>query len=121
MKSKNLKCWLSLVAVASVAVCLSALASPDVTSCPDRIVVGQRGPYDEYAYFNRAKIDSADIPSEPGIKYTCTYEGHSGMQDRNHTLNANEFVKSLGTGWRKDGNAYTCTQGSDCAFVIQQK
>lgn len=117
MKRKSLKWPLSLVAVASAAVSLSAFAGP----CPDRIEVGKRGGATvEYAYFNKATIYSANILSEPGAKYTCTYEGHNGMQDQNHTLDATAFIASLGTGWRKDGNAYTCTQGSDCAFVINK-
>ncbi len=119
MKSKNLKCLLSLVAVASAAVPLSAFAGPGVTSCPAQIVVGNSGPYQQLAYFHDATIYSANIPSAPGIKYKCTYEGHSGMQDVNNTLNANEFIKSLGTGWGNVGNPYTCTVGSDCSFVIQ--
>jgi hypothetical protein len=67
MKSKNLKsvCYL-LGAVASGAVPVAA--SADQKSCPDRIVVGKHGPYDEYAYFNKGTTYSASIPSKPGEK-----------------------------------------------------
>lgn len=123
MKSNTLKRLLFVVAVTSAVGALSASAGPDPTSCPDRIVVRKQGPYDVYAYFHNATIYSANIPSESGAKYTCTYEGRTGMRDDNHTLNANEFIKSvLGTGWQKGGTAYTCTQGlgADCPFVIQK-
>ena len=105
-----------LVAVAGVAAPLSAFAD----SCPDKIVVGNQGGYDQYAYFNRARIASAAIPTGPGPKYTCTFEGHNGMVDQAHGLSANEFIQSVGSGWQNDGGAYTCTQGRDCSFVIQK-
>jgi hypothetical protein len=55
MKSKNLKsvCYL-LVAVASGAV--SVAASADQKSCPDRIVIGKHGPYDEYVTLTKVQL-----------------------------------------------------------------
>jgi hypothetical protein len=110
MKSKNLKrvCYL-LVAVASGAVPVAA--SADQKSCPDRIVVGKHGPYDECAYSHDGTIYSASIPSKPGIKFTCTYEGRNGMLAKNYTLELSEFIGSLGYRWQKrqDTGTYTCT------------
>jgi hypothetical protein len=109
-------CVTLLVAVGG-AVPLSALAE----SCPDKIVVGKRGDgTDEYAFFNRARIASAKIPTEPGAKYECTYESQSGMRSQPHGLAANELIKSVGTGWQKDGDAYACQLGQDCSFVTQK-
>lgn len=117
MKNRARKAFVTLlIAAAGGAVPLSAFAD----SCPDKIVVGHEGGYDQYAYFNSARIASAIIPTGPGPKYTCTFEGHNGMVDQAHGLSANELIQSVGSGWQKAGDAYTCTQGRDCSFVIQK-
>ena len=104
------------VAVESGVAPISAFAD-----CPAQIVVSNRpGGQNELAYFNRAKIYSANIPTEKGVKYQCTFQGHNGMTDQDHGLDPNEFIKSVGTGWQKSGDTYTCGEARDCAFVIQK-
>jgi hypothetical protein len=88
--------------------------------CPTQIVIGTGPKGQELAYFNRATIHSANIPTEPGVKYECVFESHNGMVPQDHALSANEFIKSIGTGWQKSGDTYTCGEGRDCAFVIQK-
>jgi hypothetical protein len=107
-------CVALLVAVGGGAP-LSALAE----SCPDKIVVGKRGDFDVYGFFNKGRIASAAIPSGPGAKYVCTYETQTGMKDEPHQLNANQLIQSIGTGWQKDGDGYTCQLGQDCSFVTK--
>src|SRR4051812_44739931 len=98
MKSRTRNVIVTLLtAVASGAMPLAA--SADSTSCPDKIVVGNQGNYQQYGYFNRAKIESAKIPTGPGPKYTCTFESQYGMTDQAHGLNADELIQSVGTGW----------------------
>jgi hypothetical protein len=82
--------------------------------------VGKRGNFDEYGFFNRARIASAKIPTGPGAKYECEFESHNGMIVQAHGLDANELISSIGNGWLLDGDAYTCQQGQDCTFVIQK-
>jgi len=106
-----------MVGVASIVAPFSVFAD----TCADKIVVGQAGPNEQYGYFNRARIASANIPTELGAKYTCTYESQYGMADQAHGLDGNELILSVGTGWKKDSSAYTCTQGQDCSFTIQKK
>jgi hypothetical protein len=95
-----------LVGVPSIVAPFSVFAD----SCADKIVVGQTGPNQQYGYFNRARIASANIPTELGAKYTCTYESQYGMSDQAHGLDGNELILSVGTGWKQDGSAYTCTK-----------
>lgn len=108
-----------LVAGAGQAASLSALA--DQTFCPQSIVVGKSGNGNNIlAYFSKGIIYSANIPSAPGARYECVYEGHYGGGAEPHTLGANQFIKSIGAGWQSSGNSqYTCNKSySDCGFEI---
>ena len=106
----------------SVSIAIGATAPlPAFADCAAQIVIGKHGDFDVFAYFNRAQIASAAIPTAPGAKYQCTFEGPYGMIDQANGLNANEFIQSVGNGWRRDGDAYACQLGvGDCSFVIQR-
>jgi hypothetical protein len=91
------------------------------SACDGQIVVGHQGNTDYYAFLHDITIYSNNIPTDPGAKFKCTYEGHSGMQDVDHALSSDEFIPSLGPKWVKDGNSYTCNVGLDCKFVTQKK
>src|SRR3954470_5670749 len=81
---------------------------PALADCAAQIVVGKRGDFDLYAYFNRATIASETIPTRPAAAYQCTFEGPYGMVDQPHTLGANQIIKSVGSGWQQNSGAYMC-------------